>query len=217
MIIWSYARNMATQAKQKTILADVQANTDVSVNTFSDYVDALQRLFVIKDIDAWTPQIRSKTAIRSSKKHIFIDPSIGIAALGLEPEYFYNDFDLFGHVFENVVIRDLLVYAETSGATVKHYSDDHGVEADAVFQYPDGRYALIEIKSGLSALPQAEKNLLKFKDLIIQHNKKVSANEKHPGVLYREPSALIVICANADMAFTTQNGIRVVPIGCLKE
>lgn len=217
IIIWSYARNMATLAKQKTIMADVQANIDVSINTFADYVDALQRLFVIRDIDAWTPQIRSKTAIRSSKKHIFIDPSIGIAALGLEPEYFYNDFDLFGHVFENMVIRDLLVYAEAYGASIKHYSDDHGVEADAIYQLPDGRYALIEIKSGLSALPLAEKNLLKFKKLIVEHNKKVLKNEKHPGVIYREPSALIVICANADMAFTTKNGIKVIPIGCLKE
>lgn len=216
-ILWSYTRNIATLAKKTTILADVQANIDVSSNTFAEYVNALQRLHVIKDIDAWTPQIRSKTAIRSSKKHIFIDPSIGIAALGLEPKYFYNDLDLFGHIFENLVIRDLLAYAEASGASIKHYSDDNGLEVDAIYQQADGRYALIEIKNSLADLSKAEKNLLKFKNLIIAHNNKVSENKKHPGVIYREPSKMILICANADMAYTTDCGINVIPIGCLKE
>ena len=215
-ILWSYARNIATMAKQKTIMSDVQANIDVSINTFGDYVNALQRLFVIKDIDAWTPQIRSKTAIRSSKKHIFVDPSIGVAALGLSPEYFYNDFDLFGHVFENLVLRDLLAYAESNGATLKHYHDDIGLEIDAVYQHADGRYLLIEVKKGLSSLKEAEKNLLKFRQLIFDHNEKVLANNEHPGVVYREPSALVVLCANLDMAFTTQQGVKVVPFGCLK-
>lgn len=216
-ILWSYARNVATLAKQKTIFADVQANIDVSKKTFDSYVDALQRLFIIKDIDAWTPQIRSKTAIRSSKKHIFTDPSIAIAALGLAPEYFYKDMDLFGHVFENLVIRDLLVYAQVHGATIKHYSDDNGLEIDAIYQMADGRYALIEIKNSLSRLAEAEKNLLKFKDLIIEHNEKVLQDKNHPGVIYREPSVMILICANLDMAFTTESGIRIVPIGCLKD
>ena len=215
-ILWSYARNVATLAKQKTIMQDVQANIDVSINTFGDYVDALQRLFVIKDIDAWTPQIRSKTAIRSSKKHIFIDPSIAIASLGLSPEYFYNDMDLFGHIFENLVIRDILAYAEVNGAFVKHYSDDNGLEIDAIYQKADGQYALIEIKNSLARLAEAEKNMLKFKNLIIKHNEKVLEDKKHPGVIYREPSALILICANLDMAFTTESGIKIIPIGCLK-
>ena len=215
-ILWSYARNIATTAKQKTIMTDVQANIDVSINTFGDYVDALGRLFVIKDIDAWTPQIRSKTAIRSSKKHIFLDPSIAIAALGLSPEYFYNDMDLFGHIFENLVIRDLLVSAEANGATVKHYSDDNGLEIDAIYQLADGRYALIEIKNSLARLKEAEKNLVKFKDLIVKHNEKALENKEHPGVIYREPSAMILVCANLDMAFTTESGIKIVPIGCLR-
>ena len=216
IILWSYARNVATRAKQKTILADVQANIDVSDKTFASYVDALQRLFIIKDIDAWTPQIRSKTAIRSSKKHIFTDPSIAVAALGLSPKYFYNDMDLFGHIFENLVIRDLLASAEANGATVKHYSDDNGLEIDAIYQLADGRYALIEIKNSLARLQEAEKNLIKFKDLIAKHNKKALENKEHPGVVYREPSAMILVCANLDMAFTTESGIKIVPIGCLK-
>ena len=216
IILWSYARNVATLAKQKTIFADVQANIDVSDKTFASYVDALQRLFVIKDIDAWTPQIRSKTAIRSSKKHIFIDPSLAIASLGLSPKYFNNDMDLFGHIFENLVIRDLLAYAEVSGATVKHYSDDNGLEIDAIYQLADGRYALIEIKNSLARLAEAEKNLIKFKNLILKHNEVSFKNKDHPEVLYREPSAMILICANLDMAFTTESGIKIVPIGCLK-
>ena len=110
----------------------------------------MEALFVIKDIDAWTPQIRSKTAIRSAKKHIFVDPSIGLAALGVSPEYFNNDLDLFGHAFENMVLRDLIVYAQTHDARVMHYADDMGLEADAVYQLADGRYALIEIKTGAS-------------------------------------------------------------------
>lgn len=216
-ILWSYARNIATLAKQKVIINDVQANINVSVNTFNDYIDALERLYVIKDIDAWTPQIRSKTAIRAAKKHIFIDPSIAIAALGLSPNYFYNDLDLFGHVFENLVIRDLLAYSEANNAKVKHYHDDLGVEVDAIFELEDGRYALIEIKNGVSKLNEAEKNLLKFRELIIEHNKKSLQNKQHPHAVYREPSVLIVICAALDMAYTTQNGVKVIPVGCLKD
>ena len=133
-LLWSYARNMATTAKRTSIYADIKATQNVTDITLASYIDALESLFVIKDIDAWTPQIRSKTAIRTAKKHIFIDPSIGLAALGINPEYFYNDLDLFGHVFENLVLRDLLVYAENHNARVLHYTDDTGMEADAVYQ-----------------------------------------------------------------------------------
>lgn len=216
VILWSYARNMATLAKQSSLIADVQANINVSKNTFSEYVDALKRLFVLNDIDAWTPQIRSKTAIRSAKKHLFVDPSIAIAILGLSPEYFYNDFDLFGHVFENLVIRDLLAFSEVHDAKVLHYSDDT-LEIDAIYQLNDGRYALIEIKRGTSAIPEAEANLLKFKRLIAEHNEKVLQKKDHPGVLYREPSVLAIVCANADMAYTTQNGVKIIPIGTMRD
>jgi len=216
-LIWSYARNIATTAKKSSIYTDVKSTQSASDNTLASYVTALESLHVIKDIDAWTPQIRSKTAIRSAKKHIFTDPSIALASLGISPEYFNNDLDLFGHVFENLVLRDLSVYAQAHDARILHYSDDMGLEADAVYQLQDGRYALIEIKTGVNAVPSAEKNLLKFKDVIRQHNESVSKNKKHPGVLYREPSHLIIICANAPMAFTTENGIKVIPIGCLKD
>jgi predicted AAA+ superfamily ATPase len=216
-LLWSYARNMATLAKKKSIYADVQATQNVTDVTLSSYISVLEKLFVLRDIDAWTPQIRSKTAIRSAKKHIFVDPSIGIAALGLNPAYFFNDLDLFGHIFENMVLRDLLVYAQAHNATVMHYSDDSGLEADAVYQMADGRYALIEIKTGANAIPSAEKDLLKFYNLIKNHNRKAEENISHPKPIYREPSLLIIICANAPIAYTTENGVHVVPVGCLKD
>ena len=216
-LLWSYARNMATLAKKKNIFADVKATYDVTDVTLSSYVDVLEKLFVVMDIDAWTPQIRSKTAIRSAKKHIFVDPSIGIAALGLSPDYFNNDLDLFGHVFENMVLRDLLVFAQAHNARVMHYRDDTGLEADAIFQLSDGRYALIEIKVGMNAVKKAEEGLLKFKEVIQKHNEEVLKDKEHPGVVYREPSLLIVICGNATMAYTTQSGVKVIPIGCLKD
>ena len=216
-VLWSYARNMATIAKRKSILADVQSTHNVSDSTVDSYIDVLKQLFVLYDIDAWTPQIRSKTAIRSAKKHIFVDPSIGIAALGLAPEYFNNDLDTFGHVFENLILRDLLVFAQAHDARVLHYRDDTGLEADAVFQMPDGRYALIEIKTGMNAVPAAEESLLKFLDVIREHNIEAQQNKRHPGVLYREPSRLMIICGNAPMAYTTENGVKIIPAGCLKD
>lgn len=216
-LLWSYARNMATTAKRANIYADVKATQNVTDVTLASYVDALEALFVIKDIDAWTPQIRSKTAIRSAKKHIFIDPSIGLAALGINPQYFNNDLDLFGHVFENMVIRDLLVYAENHNARILHYADDMGLEADVVYQMEDGRYALIEIKTGANRIPEAEKSLLKFREVIRRYNQQALKDSDHPRAVYREPSELIVICANAPMAYTTDQGVKIVPIGCLRD
>jgi hypothetical protein len=216
-LIWSYARNMATKAKKSNIYADVKATQSVTDVTLDSYVEKLEELFVIKDIDAWTPQIRSKTAIRSGKKHIFVDPSIGIAALGLNPDYFNNDLDLFGHVFENLVLRDLLVFAGAHNARILHYADDTGLEADAVYQMEDGRYALIEIKTGVNKIPEAEKSLLKFRDVIRKHNEEAQKNPNHPKAVYREPSVLIVICATAPIGYTTDNGVKIVPVGCLKD
>ena len=216
-ILKSYARNMATTAKKNTIYADVKATQQATDPTILSYIDALTRLYVIKDIDAWTPQLRSKTAIRSAKKHVFIDPSIALAMLGVSPEYFTGDLDLFGHVLENMIIRDLLVYAEAHDASVKHYSDDWGLEADAVYEMADGRYALIEIKTGTNQIKAAEKNLLKFNDLIEAHNKEAAQNKDHPGVLYRKPSLMLIICATATTAYTLESGVKVIPVGCLRD
>ena len=108
-------------------------------------------------------------------------------------------------------------YASTHNARILHYTDDTGLEADAVYQMEDGRYALIEIKTGVNKIPEAESSLLKFKDVIIKHNKEALSNPEHPKALYREPSALIVICATAQMGYTTDAGVKIVPIGCLKD
>lgn len=216
-LLWSYARNMATRAKKTNIFADVKATQNVTDATLDSYVEKLEELFVIRDIDAWTPQIRSKTAIRSGKKHIFVDPSIGLAALGINPDYFVNDLDLFGHVFENLVLRDLIVYAEAHNARILHYADDTGLEADAVYQMDDGKYALIEIKTGANKIPEAEKSLLKFREVIRKHNEEALKNADHPRAIYREPSALVVICANATIGYTTDNGVKIIPVGCLKD
>ena len=215
LLLWSYARNMATKAKKSSIFADVKASQSVTDATLDSYVEKLEELFVICDIDAWTPQVRSKTAIRSGKKHIFVDPSIGIAALGLSPDYFNNDLDLFGHVFENMVLRDLMVFAQANNAKLMHYADDTGLEADAVFQAEDGRYALIEIKTGANKIPEAEKSLLKFKDVIKNHNRLALSNPEHPKAVYREPSALIIVCGTAEIGYTTASGVKIVPVGCL--
>lgn len=216
-ILQSYARNIATLAKKATIYEDVKANYDVSDNTISDYIGVLEELFVLKEIDAWTPQIRSKTAIRNSKKHIFLDTSIACAALGISSDYFDTDLDLFGHVFENMVLRDLLAFAQVHNATLKHYRDDTGLEADAVYQMADGRYALIEVKLNVKQVEQAEKNLLKFVDVIRKHNEEATKDKQHPGVVFREPDHLIVICAKAPISYVTKNGVKVIPFGCLKD
>ena len=146
-----------------------------------------------------------------------MDPSIGLAALGVGPGYFNNDLDLFGHVFENLVLRDLIVFARNHNAKILHYIDDTGLEADAVYQMEDGRYALIEIKVGAEKIPEAEESLLKFNAVIKAHNEEALRNKQHPNPTYREPSALIVICANAPMAYTTDKGVKVVPFCCLKD
>lgn len=216
-ILWSYARNIATITKQKTLYEDVKVNFEISLPTFNSYVEALKKLYVIKDIDAWCPQIRSKTAIRSAKKHIFIDPSIAIASLGISPEYFNNDFDLFGHVFENTILRDLCAFASLHDASVLHYHDDFGIEIDAIYQLRNGKYALIEIKRGVSAVKEAEDTLISFVEMIKKHNKNINKDSKHPDVKYRLPEQLIIIVANLDMAYTTKNGIKVIPACCLKD
>jgi hypothetical protein len=111
----------------------------------------------------------------------------------------------------------LLVYAQVHDATVLHYSDDSGLEADAVYQLPDGRYALIEIKTGMNEIPAAEQGLLKFVDMIREYNKKALADPRHPRAIYREPTLLITICANAPMSYKTEKGVFVIPVGCLRD
>ncbi len=116
-----------------------------------------------------------------------------------------------------MVLRDLLVFAGAHNARILHYTDDTGLEADAIYQMEDGRYAIIEIKIGVNRILEAEKSLLKFRDVIKKHNEEALKNINHPRAIYREPSALIVICANAPVGYTTDNGVKVVPFGCLRD
>ena len=209
-ILKSYARNIGTLCKKNVIYKDASENFGFTEETFDTYVEALQDLYVIKDYDAWTPQIRSEKSLRAPKKHMFIDPSIAIASLNLSPKYFYNDLDFFGHIFESLVFRDLSVYSQGLKGQIYHYHDKFDLEGDAVLFLEDGRYAIIEIKLGTSEIDKAESNLLKIKYLIEENNKDTKK------IKIREPDLLLVITAS-EFAFSLPSGVKVVPIACLKD
>lgn len=211
IILRSYARNISTLAKKRNIYRDVVANADsMSMNTMEAYLNALERLFVIEDLDAWCPAIRSATVIRSGKKREFVDPSIAVAALGLSPEYLQMDLKTFGFIFECMCIRDLKVYSQSLGGKLSYYHDRYGLEADAVLHLDDGRYALIEFKLGSSEIDEGAKHLLKIQELVKEYNKK----EKQCPL--REPHLLMII-TGGNMAYTRDDGVKVVPIGCLRD
>lgn len=211
LILKSYARNVSTLAKRSLIFKDVSANADsISRSTFDAYLNALERLFVIEDVEAWCPAIRSATAIRSGKKREFVDPSIAVSALGLSPDYLEKDLKTFGFIFECMCIRDLKIYSQALNGKLSYYHDRYDLEADAVLHISDGRYALIEFKLGSAEIEEGAKHLLKIRDLVREYNIK----EKQ--VPLREPDLLIVI-TGGNMAYTREDGVHVVPIGCLRD
>ena len=211
-ILRSYARNISTLAKTGSLLQEVVASDDVdcSRTTFDDYVDALERLFVIQNIGAWCPAIRSKTAIRSGAKRAFCDPSIAVALLGLTPESMQMQLNTFGFIFEQLCVRDLKAYTADQYATVSYYNDRYGLEADIVLHLDDGRYALIECKLGSAEVDAGATHLLKLQGLIREHN----LTEKQ--VPIREPDLLIVL-TGGKVGCRRQDGVYVIPIGCLKD
>lgn len=209
-IIKSYARNIGTLCKMDNIYKDVNSTNQIAESTFYDYIEKLKQLYVIKDYEAWCPQIRSEKSLRAPKKHMFIDPSIAIAALDLSPSYFYNDLDLFGHIFESLVYRDLTVYSAGLRGVFSHYHDKFDLEVDGVLHLQDGRYALIEIKLGSSGIKAGEKNLLKIKELIKERNKKKDV------LPIREPDLMIII-TGGEYAYSLESGVKIIPIGCLKD
>lgn len=211
IILRSYARNISTMAKKSTLIADVASSGEVSCSepTFDDYVGALRKLFVICDIDAWCPAIRSKTAIRSTLKRAFIDPSIAVAALGLTPEALLTQLRTFGFIFEQMCVRDLKAYTLDVESHVSYYRDRYGLEADLVLHLGDGRYALIECKLGSGEIEEGAAHLVKLKHLIREHNKK----EKQ--VPLREPDLMIVL-TGGQMAYTRPDGVKIIPLACLK-
>lgn len=212
MIMRSYARNISTFAKKTSMLNDIVAsdNIECSRSTYDDYIKALEKLYVINDLDAWCPAIRSKTVIRSSPKRCFCDPSVAVAALGLTPEALQMQLKTFGFIFEQLCIRDLRAFTQNMySARLSYYHDRYGLEADIVLHLGDERYALIECKLGSREIDDGAKHLLELKRLIEEHN----LTEKQMAI--RVPDVLMVL-TGGQYAYRREDGVYVVPIGCLK-
>ena len=209
-LLRSYARNVSTLATKASIRKDILSVREVSLPTIDSYLTALQKLFVIRDVDAWCPAIRSATDIRASKKRGFLDPSVAVAALGVGPDYFRTDFKTFGFLFESLVMRDLRVYSRKMGGTLSYYRDRYGLEADAVLHLKDGRYALIEVKLGSNEIEEGAEHLKEVKRLINEYNK----SEKQCPL--RLPDVMLVITGGAQ-AYTRPDGVHVVPISALRD
>ena len=203
----SYARNQGAQVSNAMLKADMQANDVDSLDedTVMSYVKALKKIFVIEDMPAWNPNLRSKTAIRSSDTRYYIDSSIAVAALGLGPNDLMNDLETFGLLFETMCIRDLRVYSDASGGSVYHYRDKSGLECDAVIHLRNGSYGLVEIKiGGENAI---EHGALTLKTLA----SKIDTDKM------KAPAFLLVLTAVGDYAYRREDGVYVVPIGCLRD
>ena len=199
----SIARNIASTASLETIRNDIKGEDEsLSTLTIRSYINALERIFVIEEQPAWEPALRSKTAIRTSPKRHFVDPSIAVVALGTNPEGLLKDFNTFGLLFESLCIRDLRIYSQSIGGNVYHYRDKTELEVDAIVSLHDGRWGAIEIKLGQKQIEIASENLLKLKE-------KVDEEKMQP------PSFLMVLTGNG-FAIKQKNGVLVVPIGCLK-
>ncbi len=202
----SYARNQGSQVGVGTILADVRANenSELGESTIYSYIKALKKIFVIEDSLAWNPNLRSKTAIRSSDTRYFVDPSIASAALGLGPDDLINDLNTFGLFLEALCVRDLRVYADAIGGTVYHYRDKNGLECDAVVHLRNGSYGLVEVKMGGGLVEEGAKTLK-------QLAAKIDTDKM------RAPSFMMVLTGIGDYAYRREDGVLVVPIGCLKD
>lgn len=202
----SYARNQGSQIPNTVIAQDVSGSDEMSISeeTVASYVNALQKIFVIEDMPSWNPNLRSKTAIRSSNTRYFVDPSIAAAALGIGPDDLINDLKTFGFLFETLCIRDLRVYADALNGEVYHYRDKDGQECDAVIHLRNGKYGLVEIKLGGEKLIEEGAKSLKSMAAKIDTDK------------MSDPSFLMVLTGTGDYAYLRQDGVYVVPIGCLK-
>ena len=210
-ILRSYARNISTLAKKTNILADVTAggDIDISMDTFDDYVRALERLFVIQDIDAWCPALRSKTALRSAPKRCFVDPSITVAAMNTNARALETQLNTFGFIFEQMCIRDLKAYTADFNSRVSYYHDRYGLEADIVLHLEDERYALIECKLGSREIEEGAAHLCELHRLVREYN----AREKQ--VPLREPD-LKIILTGGPMAYTRPDGVHIIPLAALR-
>lgn len=203
MLLRSLARNISTMASGQTIMADMESNDiGISEKTLSSYLNALRRIFVIEDTPAWMPSLRSKTAIRTSPKRNFVDPSIATAVMRTNPSGLLNDFETFGFMFESLCTRDMRIYAQANDGAVFHYRDKNELESDMIISLRDGRWAPVEVKLGNKQIDEAAKNLLSLRSKI---------NTEKMG----KPSFLMVV-TGGEFAYTRDDGVLVVPIGCLK-
>ena len=202
----AYARHQGTQVSVRTLRNDLMNNESSTLdeNTISSYIEALRKIFVIEDMPAWNPNLRSKTAIRTTDTRYFIDPSIGTAALGIGPKDLVNDLNTMGFFFETLCVRDLRVYAEALNGKVYHYRDKRGLECDAVVHLRNGQYALIEIKlGGKSLIDEGIRTLTSLSAQIDTSRMKA-------------PAFMMILTAVGDYAYRrVEDGIYVVPVGCL--
>ena len=207
LLLRSYARNISQQVSYGTIKKDMLSNdaSTLDEDTVADYIKALKKLFVIEDLAAWNPNIRSKAAIRTSDTRHFVDPSIGTAILGLGPKDLINDLKSFGFFFEDMVVRDLRVYAEALDGELYHYRDSSGLECDTVLHRRNGSYALMEVKlGGEQNIEDGAKSMLALAENI--------DTDKMPA-----PSFMAVIVGVGQYAYQRKDGVYVIPIGCLKD
>lgn len=202
----SFARNQGAQIANTLIRDDIKANDTESLNedTVASYISALKKIFVIEDMPAWNPNLRSKTAIRSSDTRYYIDPSIASAALGIGPNDLINDLNTLGLLFETMCVRDLRVYSESIGGEILHYRDKSGLECDTVIHLRNGKYGLAEIKLGGQRL--IEEGVTNLKKLY----------EKIDTTKMPAPSFMMIVVGTGDFAYRREDGIYIVPIGCLK-
>lgn len=204
-LLRSLSRNIATEATYSTLIKDMEGGEEESISrpTIQSYLNALQRVYVVEDLEAWNPSIRSATPLRVSPKRHFVDPSIATASLGINHERLLNDFNTFGYLFESLCIRDLRVYAESLGGKLYHYRDKSGLECDAVIVLRDGRWGAVEVKLGVNEFEKAAKNL-KALELIVDASK------------MNKPSFLMIL-TGTKLGYKREDGILIVPVGCLRD
>ena len=206
-LLRSYARLQGAAASIPTILDDMKTNEPESMSdeTVASYIKALKKIFVIEDMPPWNPNLRSKTAIRTTDTRYFVDPSLAVAALGVGPEDLLNDLETLGLFFETLCVRDLRVYAEANDGHVFHYRDGNGLECDTVIHLRNGNYGLIEIKlGGETRIEEGAANLMALE-------KKIDTAKM------KKPSFKMVLTAVGQYAYMRTDGIMVVPVGCLKD
>jgi predicted AAA+ superfamily ATPase len=204
VLLQSLARNISTMATARTIMDDMQVNASaITDKTLSSYLNALRRIFVVEDVPAWQPSLRSNTAIRTANKRQFVDPSIATAVIRTNAKGILNDFETFGFLFESLCTRDLRVYAQAIDGVVFHYRDKSELEADIVIRLNDGRWAAVEVKLGMKQIEEASSNLIKL-------SHKIDTEKMN------KPSFLMVI-TGGQVAYKRSDGVLVVPIGCLRD